>query len=357
VSVTTAHNQPTTRQRTIIDIPPSAMARLTAVMPAFEQLAEPGNTARAGIVRHGGVSKAVNHVPAAYKHPYGAHLSECRRAQPSSDAAFIIIGSRNSFQNLLLPIWLRGQLICRHDEPWAGTIYTALCVLASGERVIQRVRFISTNGTIDIEGESAQRIATAVVGQPLVFKGSRPSLSTLAAMTYDQRHVLHLMWEDWQVDAFPAFAWHREAHDELMRAFMATLDSGIEQRAALLADIAARRLLQQEAGYLHSSIGLRPDGSVVLLMMTGSLEDHGRAHLDMGVESAILLDNGGSVGAAYWSAADARAGKQPHMIGAGSYFRDQALTTLVFELTENILEEPFAPMRDGNAAAAPWRRW
>ena len=326
---------------------------------------DPTNPARIGFVRHGAVSAATNHVPRVYKHSYGTHLQHHLSPMGSGDQnvrrAFLMLGSRNSFQNLLLPLWMRGQLICRPDEPWRSTIYTALCKLTSGICVIQKIRFRKSNGNIVAVGENREPVDWAVTGQALLFRYEIPPISLLAAMTYDQRHVFHLLWEGWQTELFPEFAWHKDAHDELMEAFMLNLSRDVKQRAAALWEIAARRALQIEEGYLHSSLGLRQDGSVISVMMTGSLHDHGRVQRELGAESALLLDNGGSVSAAYWrereweqSALEEQNPPQPVFFGGGSYFRDAALTTLVFDLNGDILEEPFCPRAPGDESWVEW---
>lgn len=350
--------------KTVIEIPKASIRGASCVLPSANGLMDPSNPARAGIIRHGGLSKTDNRVPISYKHPYTIHVQHYLKSAPSVDniqRTVLVLGSRNSFQNLLLPIWVYGHLIRRFDEPWGTTIYTALSKLESGALTIQRVRFQESNGDAVLLGESEQLVEWAVAGQPLLLKGEIPPISLLAAMTYDLRHVYHLLWEDWQSDLFPEFRWHKDAHDELMEAFMGNLSEDVRVRAAAMSEIAARRALQIEEGYLHSSLGLRQDGTLISLMMTGSLHDHGRIQRELGAESAILLDNGGSVSAAYWSSkhwdADAVMGRtppRPVFIGGGAHFRDVALTTLVFDLYEDILEEPFRPRRLGDEAWAEW---
>jgi hypothetical protein len=355
----------TVRYKTIIEIPQSCIRAVRCVMPSADELMNPTNPARAGLVRHGALGTPINHVPMAYKHPYGIHVQDYLKSINSLEQrvrrAILLLGSRNSFQNLLLPLWIRGQLLCRPDEPWRSTIYTALCKLISGISVIQKIRFRESNGNIIAVGENREAVEWAVTGQPLLFRGEIPPLSLLAAMTYDQRHVFHLLWEGWQTELFPEFAWHKEAHDELMEAFMRNLSQDVKVRAAALWESAARRGLQIEEGYLHSSLGLRQDGSLISVMMTGSLHDHGRLQRELGAESAVLLDNGGSVSAAYWSAKDWQQSAfekqnppQPVFFGGGSYFRDAALTTLLFDLNADILEEPFCPRPPGDE---PWVEW
>jgi hypothetical protein len=352
----------TTRYKTIIEIPEHCIQAVRCVMPSADELLDPTNPARAGLVRHGGVSAPVNHVPMAYKHPYGLHIQHYLKStgplEQNVHKAILLLGSRNSFQNLLLPLWMRGQLICRPEEPWQTTIYTALCRLISGRSVIQKIRFRESNGNIVAVGENREPVEWAVTGQALLFRDEIPPISLLAAMTYDQRHVFHLLWEGRQTELFPEIAWQKEAHDELMEAFMQNLSGDLKVRAAALWEIAARRGLQLEEGYLHSSLGLRRDGSFISVMMTGSLHDHGRLQRELGAESAVLLDNGGSVSAAYWSAKDSDPNAfveqnppRPVFFGGGSYFRDAALTTLLFDLNTEILDGPFCPRPPGDE---PW---
>jgi hypothetical protein len=337
-------SRPVSRQETAILLPRRAVSRVFAAMPSADLLSKHDNPARAGLVRHGGIGAPVNHVPAAYKHSYREHLLHVV-AQPAGNRAYLVIGSRNSFQNLMLPIWVGGHLVCRFDEPWAATLYTAFCRMASGELAIQQIQFESHSGEAHIVTPLAGDVDFAVVGQPILFRGGVLPTALLHAMTYDQRHLWHLLWEDWQQQKFPGFGSHRQAHDQLMQAFMETLSLPLVDRAAALSAIAARHALQEEDGYLHSSLGLTADGSIVLLMKNGSLRDHALEQRQLGAESAVLLDNGGSVGAAYWSAldVDALVSRSPRMVGAGTYFRDAALTTLVVELSEGVVEEPFAP--------------
>ncbi len=353
------------RYKTVIDIPEACLRTARCIMPSVEALMDLTNPARAGFVRHGGVNKAISHVPASYKPAYHVHAQRYLESlsPPDRDArrTVLMLGSRNSFQNLLLPLWMHGNLIHRSDEPWRTTIYTALCGLASGKLVIQKLRFQESNGSIVANGESSESVEWAVTGQPVLFHGDTPPISLLAAMTYDLRHIYHLLWESWQTEMFPEFRWHKDAHDELMQSFMKNLDKDVKTRASALNEIAARRALQLEQGYLHSSLGLRRDGAIVSLMMTGSLDDHGRVHQELGAESAVLLDNGGSVSAAYWSAKnwDPQAFEglnppQPVFFGGGSYFRNAALTALLFDLNEDILEEPFCSRPFGDEAWAEW---
>jgi hypothetical protein len=356
---------PIARYKTVIEIPASCINRARCIMPSAEELLDASNPARAGLIRHGGVGKPDNRVPQSYKHPYGVHVQHYLRTFGEADQdirrTILMLGSRNSFQNLLLPIWLNGQLVCRFDEPWQTAIYTALCCKASGGLAIQKVRFRELNGQTTITGEDFELVGWAVTGQPVLYHGEIPPISLLTAMTYDLRHVFHLLWENWQTERFPEYRWHKDAHDELMDAFMQNLSLDVKTRGAALSEIAARRALQVEEGYLHSSLGLRCDGTLISLMMTGSLHDHGRVQRELGAESAVLLDNGGSVSAAYWSAKDWDANAfrgqttpQPVFFGGGSYFRNVALTTLLFELNGDILEEPFCPRPQGDQPWTPW---
>ena len=137
-----SRSHPRAWHKTIIEIPALSIRAAACIMPSADELSDPMNPARAGLVRHGGVPRPINHVPKLYKHEYGVHVQHyLKTSNERARRTILLLGSRNSFQNLLLPLWLNGRLIVRFDEPWQTTIYTALCKLTSGRLVIQRIRF------------------------------------------------------------------------------------------------------------------------------------------------------------------------------------------------------------------------
>jgi hypothetical protein len=170
-----------------------------------------------------------------------------------------------------------------------------------------------------------------------------PSLPELAAYTYDLRHVWRLRWEDWQ--NCPA---DQVIHTEMMAAFMKHLLEPASDRASALASLATKYSLPVTTDYLHSSIGLTAADDLVLLMKTASLPELVQKHAHLGSHRAILLDNGGSVGAAYWSRREwqksgwAKLRDRPMFIGNGSYFRPRGHAVLITELARDLPEGPSA---------------
>lgn len=209
-----------------------------------------------------------------------------------------------------------------------------------------RVRFeADLTGDVAVipEEGAAADIEWAVTGQPLIWDGVFPTIPELAACTYDLRHVWRLRWEDWQncpVD--------QAIHFEMMNAFMKHLSDPKKDRAAALNTLAVAHGLPITTGYLHSSIGLTSTGDLVVLMKTGSLPEIGRSHASLGSRRAILLDNGGSVGAAYWSRFErqksgwAKLRDRPLFLGIGSYFRPRGHAILIAELNRDLPDGPSA---------------
>jgi hypothetical protein len=342
-------------------------------IPRWNELAtDPNNK---GVVRHGGLLSPIDYTMSGEieaKLAYGSHaqvvldlLGDTKGEHPR---ALLAWGTRNTFQNLGLPGWhsdFRNRLLRRPDEPWEDWSYHALCKYSNRRMGIELLQFRPSgrDGAPDAVVISGHREARSdlewvVTGQPLLWDGEIPPIALLAACTYDLRHVWHLLWEKWQWESEPCQANHSRIHESLINAFMEHLRRPLEERAAVLAFIAAREGLALSDGYLHSSLGLSRDGSSMFLIARhGSLTDLGRAHQELGSYRAILLDNGGSVGYAYW--AKRRWEKEgwqairenPVYLGNGSYFRPHGHAVLVAELAEDILERPFISRP---SASAPW---
>jgi hypothetical protein len=338
-------------------------------MPHWEQLAQsPFNK---GMIRHGGVKSIRNYVKSQsieLKPEYSTHtqayLDKTGDPDGSIPKSLLIWGTRNTFQNLGLPGWSTNhspKLLRRPEEPWKSWTYQALCKIKNENRL--SIESVSFRGSLEsnepdsifrhnADSEDEKNIEWAVTGQPLLWDGEIPPLELLAACTYDLRHIWHLQWEEWQKNPNDY-----TVHSTLMDVFMNNLHKPINERAEALSKIAARYGVPISDAYLHSSVGIRSNGDIVLLLQHGSLTELGNSHKALGSQRAILLDNGGSVGIAYWpKRAWRKSGwsgvkNNPTYFGNGSYFRPKGHAALVVEIKEDIVERPFSNRPSG---LIPW---
>jgi hypothetical protein len=125
-----------------------------------------------------------------------------------------------------------------------------------------------------------------------------------------------------------------------MDSFMTHLHDPVQVRMAAMAEIAARFSLRVQDGYLHSTLGVRENGDLVLLIQRGSLAQLGSAQMALGARRAILLDNGGSSGYAVWAPEKVRRGAfdSPVYVGNATYFRPHAHSLGILELDLDSLE-------------------
>lgn len=359
-------------QRTSFEWSSSDTVDLHLSVPFWAEIADPSTEYRLGIVRHGGLDAPRGHVPKDLKPAYHVHAQRYLEAvgDPTGEEARTLLawGVRNCGQNLGIVAWQasrRPNILCRPDEPIDRWVYHGLCRLKSGKVSMEAVRFVPAEGgdySVEIVNETtdAAEIEFVVTGQPLCWDGAIPTPAQHAAVTYDLRHVYHLLWERWQWDRWPEYRHHKAIHDEMMASLMGRLTEPISSRAAALAEIAAREGLVATQHYLHSAIGQRDDGGMVLLITHASLEELGRALRDVhGCRRGVLLDNGGSCGAAYWArkgwssgAWSRESAPMPKYIGQGSYFRPNGHALLILELHEDFSEPAFEPRA---RADSPWQ--
>ncbi len=357
------------KQETIIQIDTVRILQAVLSLPGWDLLSDHASEAARGFVRHGRSTKAKDWVPKDCKKPYQEHLMEFLSVVGESSGtvarAMLAFGVRNTFQNLWLPAYdsSRSQkILCRIDEPLGSTVYHAFCVLRSpnGPRfAIAKIR-LHRSGTssriefVDANSPAPEDVLFAFVGQPILFEGEVTPHELVAAVTYDFRHAWHIEWEGWQNN--PA---HRRVHARLMRVMMSMLTRPTAERAAALARIAIDAGLAVEDRYLHSSISLSPNGKTLnLVMMHGSFDEVARAHRALGSREALLLDNGGSVGAAVWRRQAwleaLSSGRQtpplPTYVGNNTYFRPRGHAIVFLDLNEDIVEGPFLARSRGDVA-------
>jgi hypothetical protein len=270
--------------------------------------------------------------------------------------AVLGFGARNVVQNLWLPVYdatCTPTVVCRQDEPLGSTTYHAFCFfrIAGALRVaIRRIRFaqVQEQWTVNLVDQGAESIDTlefAFTGQPILLDGEVSPHDLIAAVTYDLRHAWHLEWEDWQKNP-SAF----DTHSRLMDVMMSMRESPVGDRARELGRIATEAGLRIEDGYYHSSISVSPDGRTINWMaFQGSFDQIAAAHRNLGARDAILLDNGGSVGAAIWHRrawAEALKGgrtvpPEPVFFGNNTYFRPRGHAIVLLEFEDDFSELAF----------------
>jgi hypothetical protein len=355
-------------QKTMLTLSSNDIEKMFWSVPHWQTLSQ--SPCNKGMVRHHvtRLKNYIKHGTIDLKPLYSEHaqnyLDHSNDPMGKTPKPLLAWGTRNTFQNLGLPGWhseRTPRLLRRVDEPWNDWTYHALCKFKDKSLKILALKFKSSQGdkepdTVEImddEQLEPQKLEWAVTGQPLLWDGEVPPLALLAACTYDMRHIWHLQWEDWQ-DCKK----DQEIHTKLMETFMDLLTTSIEDRAAALSRIAALHGLPITDAYLHSSVGLTEKNELVLLMCNGSLTDMGYAQKSLGSQRAILLDNGGSVGAAYWSKYNWKKNKEwpnikdsPVYIGNESYFRSKGHAVIVAELKEDIMLDP---LRDRPSGLVPW---
>lgn len=312
------------------------IAFLDISVPHWSEIAEaPANR---GIVRHGNVERASGNIPGRCKLTYAEHARPfLAREAPS----ILVWGTRNSAQNLLLPMYdarRNPRLLCRFDEPWERATYFALVQWDDGHRTIEEVRFCGSWTKCSVEVRQADEtwalcpLVWAVTGQPILWDSNIPQIALLAGLTYDLRHTFHLCWE-----AHQHCETHAKAHREMMDAFMMDLDAPPATRGMKLLELAAEHGIATETGYLHSTVGIGKDGTMILVARHGALTMLGETQRQLGAHRAILLDNGGSVGYALCRSADS----PPVYMGNGTYFRPHGHAVFVAGLAADLIEAPF----------------
>jgi hypothetical protein len=358
-------------QKTIIHLDGTELVNVVLSIPCWHTLADITSAASEGFVRHGGVPRATDMLPKECKIPYQDHLKQYLSSIGDPNGfvprPIIAFGTRNSVQNLWLPVYDASKVprvLFRRDEPIANTIYQGFCVFHNEGKLhfsIERVRFRRADAEWDIDlidrdREPTKPLSFVITGQPLLFDGQVTPHHFIAAVTYDQRHAWHLEWEDWQHNERD-----RQIHSLLMRAMMLDVHSSVQSRAASLMRIASEAGLVVEDCYLHSSISTADNNRIIhLIMMNGSFEEIAREHRRLGARHAILLDNGGSVGLAAWGrriwndsfSMGHAVPPEPVFIGNNSYFRPRGHAVVLVELKEDMVEAAFRSRPSGDAA---WR--
>ena len=332
----------TVETRIRVDIPWNQLDAALLSVPHWGQVA-----GGQGFLRHGpgGVTGRKRTYPYPEScPPYREHAAGI----PLEDGqVLLMLGARNLGNNLGFVAYhadRQPRVLHLAEEPYDRQPYACLCWLEEDGRArlaLETARF-PDEGHIDLPWRKGARVRWAVSGQPILWDRRVPSLDELAGETYDLRHIFHLLDKEALAgteEDKPLIRRDIAALDELTRIYVEGLRQGPAERGRRILAAAEEMGLVREEGYLHSSIGLRRDG-VVLLMSHGRLEDLGRAQHAAGAERAIVLDNGGSCGY-YLSSLGTT------FFASSTYFRPFAIAVLGLRLRGQILEAPFRVVQRG----------
>jgi len=306
-----------------------------------------------GLLRHG--PKGVASGERTYEYPRYCPTYEEHAANipVENDQALLICGARNLGNNLGFVAFRqdgRPEVLHLADEPYDKKLYTCLCwVEENGHRqlVLENATFPNEH-RIRLPEHTRARVHWAASGQAILWDGEVPPLAQFVGETYDLRHVFHLVDNERLAKTDEDKEHIRQdilSLDRLRRLYTQNQDLSPAERGHMILSAAEDMGLTRQHGYLHSSIGISPQG-VILLMAHGAIEEIGRAQQIAGAERAILLDNGGSCG--YYLSSLAT-----KFFTTSTYFRPHAISALAFRLKGQLLERPFQPRCSQRAGRAP----
>jgi len=229
---------------------------------------------------------------------------------------FCIMGNANLLNNPWNVAWQvnkDNKIYCLKDEPLDSRVYSCFAVFKSKHIAIERFSFRADSAFVNRKPDylgPANRtfdLEWATYGQQIVRDGNIVPIEEIVDQFYDIRHVF-----DW-----PDYGPQKEENLKKLNEFYGSGDF----REKALAEL---KKGTPRAKYLHSILGLK-DNKVVIAHSYGLVEDIAKRLVEKGVRDAIILDNGGSVGA-YASWLYPTGG----FLNAQSHFRDDRISTIAF---------------------------
>lgn len=224
--------------------------------------------------------------------------------KPAKD--FVIIGNGNLGNNPWNVAWQNDKIYCLKDEPLDSRFYSCFVRHKNGDVGIENLKFYDWKIFCRDE-DISESVAWANYGQGIVRNGKTVPIEEIVDQFYDIRHIF-----DW-LDYGP----NKEANLAKLNDFYG---SGNFKEKALL----ELRKGTPRSQFAHSVLGIK-DGNIVVAHYYGTIEKIAERLASKGVRDAIILDNGGSVGA-YASWLYPNGG----FLNTSSYFRDDRISTIAF---------------------------
>lgn len=221
----------------------------------------------------------------------------------------MFIGARNVLNEFGFRLRLNGFWFGRAGDPPLDSCWPVVALAESGPSFH---RLGSLPEASDI-----------LTGLPLVIDGRPVSRSFVVANCSDPAHAYEVHPKG--LIGPSAEAWH-----DLADAWEVGKQNGLDDEAifARIEAVAERHRAKPSRNILHSVLGGRVDGSVLCAAITGSLTDIASGLVALGIEQAIVLDNGGSVG--WYYCPEGRA--EPVVVVAGPNHRPSGTVFIAFDL-------------------------
>lgn len=221
----------------------------------------------------------------------------------------MFLGARNVLNEFGFRLRLNGSWFGRAGDPPVDPCWP---VAALGHSGVSFPRLGSLPNEPDI-----------LTGLPLVIDGTPVSRSLVVANCSDPAHAYEVHPKG--LIGPSAQAWHDLADAWEVGKHHGLDDEAIYQR---IEAIAQRHRAKPSCNILHSVLGGRADGSVLCAAITGSLTEIASRLVALGIEQAIVLDNGGSVGWYYCP----EGGAEPVVVVAGPNHRPSGTAFIAFDL-------------------------
>ena len=258
----------------------------------------------------------VREYPKEYRHLPQEFIDSLERiGSLDAKSNLVIQSARNGHQNYRCPIYTREAGIClRNDEDFTRSErpYNVFGIYEDA-----RMRPLR----LDLRNQIPTDIRAFVGGIPVLWDREVCTLETMAPEVSDPPHLWRLRTTTDRGELVDNTA----RMQSITEVFKANLYNSAE--AASRAVCKAAEGLEREADYLHNVLGVTDDGSVVMVMATGTLEHLGELAQKAGASHAICIDNGGSCA---WLLRPAGKPVAPFIMS--HYHRPETLCMLVYEL-------------------------
>jgi len=227
----------------------------------------------------------------------------------SDTAKRITVSARNVLNEFGYRVRIDGTWWGRSGDPPVNPNWPVLLFASNGLRMCPLAEVEQRNGDI-------------LTGVPLVREGNPSDRRFLVACCSDVAH-------SYEVHPQGLIGPSAEAWLALSNAWEEGKQQNLpdDELADRMEQVAVAYGAQPSRNLLHSVLGQRPDGTLVIVALTGPLDGIAQVIVrDLGIHNAIVLDNGGSVGWLYWPGN----GAKPILLVAGPNHRPAGTVFLDF---------------------------